>query len=149
MEIINLEKIQNDFVYEVNQNMDFNISPNSFCNTCVEKKLSFKFMKSSIESKIVYKCVLWKNVDFNLRVALLVENEKVTDVKGDLEIHILNLFEGNQIKIEPYLEIPNDGIKFEHKVTMGIPDERWLEYLNARGMGRMEAVELIVKNFTK
>ncbi len=145
MEIINLEK-ENE-IYNIKDSVDFRIIPSTLSDISLRKNIDFKFEKSNVKSKIVFKSVLHNNVNLDIKIRLFSESKEIVEVEAFLEIHILNLSSKNNISVTPVLEIPQKNIKFEHKVTIGTPSKEWMKYIFSRGIGKKEGIELIAKSF--
>lgn len=59
----------------------------------------------------------------------------------------LLLSRGARMDATPNLEISNEDVRCSHGVSLGQIDEEKLFYLASRGIGRAEAIQLIVKGF--
>lgn len=147
MKSIDLEKIKEKEVFLVKKNQDFTLSPNYLENTTLKKEIVFEFDSKNTTSKIIYYCVVNKKVNMDLKIILTSKKTNIENVKAYLEVHILNLSEDNYFSIEPILEIPQQNIVFEHKVTIGAPNKDWIKYLRSRGIPHNEARGLIAKGF--
>lgn len=146
MEEICIEKKEN-LKIDVSKNLHFGIKPGIFSNTCLKREIVFEFQESNIKSKIFFKCVVYENVQLDLTIKLCSKNTEIENVEGYLEVRILNLSDENKLSIKPFLVIPQDQIKFEHKVSMGSVDQKSLMYLKSRGFSESQATDLIAKNF--
>jgi len=144
---INLEDSEKSIHYKVNQSEEIQLYPRELNDLNWEKKIDFEIVASDIKSKIVYRCVARKNTNLDMTFRLYTSNKKVDNLEINLEIHILNLSEENNINVRPFLEIPKENISFEHKVTIGAPSKDWLKYLNSRGLNNQISTELIVNSF--
>ncbi len=144
---IDIKKINKNEVFELEKDMDFNLKPNLLENISLKRTCEFVITKSNVSGKIIFKCVAKKGVDLDLRVALSTEDESIREVEMLLEIYILNLDVENNIRVEPFLEIEQKGIKFEHKVAIGAPKEKWMKYLKSRGNDEKQVTELISQAF--
>ncbi len=147
MRDIDIRKIKEEEVFEIDKSMDFCLKPNLFERESLKKTCRFVVNNSKVSSKIVFMCVSSNGVDLDLKVALSTKETSIRDVEVILEIYILNLGNGNNIKVEPFLEIEQKGIKFEHKVAIGAPKEKWIKYLNSRGSNKKQAIKLISQAF--
>ncbi len=147
MNEIDLTKINKKTIFDVNSSCDYYLSPKILKNESLKKVCYFQFGSSDISSRIVYKAVASKATELDLKIVLTSLERSIRNVEVFLEIYILNLNEGNNIKIKPYLEIPQKGIKFEHKVTIGAPNKSWIKYLKSRGLAYNQALKLISKSF--
>lgn len=147
MKKIDLTKLEKVTLLEIKGSEDYFLSPNSLKNISLKKECNFQFKNSNISNRIIYRTVAQKNVDMDLKITLSSIEESVKNIDVFLEIYILNLDESNNISIKPFLEIPQKEIKFEHKVTIGAPNENWITYLKSRGLTYKQALKLISESF--
>jgi len=147
MKNIDLTKLKTKSFFTVNTNTNYYFKPNELKNISLKKECHFQFKTSNISSRIVYRAVAQKAVEMDLKVVLSSIEESIQNVDVFLEIYILNLDESNSISIEPFLEIPQKEIKFEHKVTIGTPNKIWIRYLKSRGLTYNQALKLISESF--
>jgi Fe-S cluster assembly scaffold protein SufB len=132
---------------KIEKGHDYVLTPNLLKSISLKKTISFEINDSNIQSKIIYKCMAQRDTNIDLTITVKSKSMGIKNVKIRLEIHILNTSRDNNIKIQPFLEIPNREIAFEHKVTIGAPDKKWLKYLHSRGIKRQEAIKLLSQNF--
>jgi Fe-S cluster assembly scaffold protein SufB len=66
-----------------------------------------------------------------------------------LEERVLLLSDGAKAEAVPDLEIKNNEVKCSHAATVGKIDEEQIFYLNARGIGEIEAKKIIAEGFLK
>jgi len=78
-------------------------------------------------------------------LAYVYDKAKKTDAQQTN--HNLILSKKAKINSIPQLEIYEDDVKCSHGSTTGQIDEEAIFYLRSRGIGRMEAIELMVKGF--
>lgn len=69
----------------------------------------------------------------------------VTGSDADQSVSSLLLTDGASAVTRPWLEIHNDQVKAAHGATVGRLDPEALFYLQARGIGRRDAVRLLVR----
>ncbi len=147
MKNIDLTKLGEKTLFEIENSENYFLGPNSLKNTSLKKEFNFQFKKSNTSSRIVYRAVAQKDVEIDLKVVLSSIEESIQNVDVFLEIYILNLHESNNISIKPFLETPQKEIKFEHKVTIGTPNKIWIKYLKSRGLTYNQALKLISESF--
>lgn len=147
MKIIDLTKIGEKTKFIVTKSADYKFYPPTLKNTSLKKECLFEFQDSNLSNKIIYKCIAQDNIELDLTVKLFTKGKNIQNVNVDLEIYILNLYEKNIIRVRPYLEIFQKEIKFEHKVTIGAPNKKWIQYLNSKGLSYKEALKLISASF--
>ena len=144
---IDLNKTAEKEVFKINKSSEYNIVPNLLKNTQLKRDYIFHFESSNIKSKITYKCVAKKDTVLDLNITLSITERGLSGIEAFLEIYVLNLDKNNIITVKPFLEIPEKNIQFEHKVTIGAPNKKWIKYLNSRGLGYEESVHLISDAF--
>ena len=147
MRILDLETLKSKTILKVDSKSNFSIKPNLLSKVSLKKEYRFEFTKSNLKNKIIYKCIAKKDVNLDLKITLSTKDINIQNVDVFLEIYILNLHEDNNIVVQPFLEIPNKNIKFEHKVTVGAPSQKWVHYLNSRGLSNNQALKLISESF--
>lgn len=142
-----IDIFKKDIFEDVQTSTDFVILPNKLENVVLKREVIFEFQTSSVQSNIVYKCLALGCVDLDLTVKLSSKDISVDGVTVYLEVHILNIGLENKIKVKPFLEIPHQNVKFEHKVTIGAPDTKWVNYLRSKGLSEDSAKQLIIESF--
>ncbi len=147
MKILDIKKLKEVEKIEIQKTAEIFIQPSELKNISLKRKILFEFTNSNIFSKIVYRCVAQKNTNLDLTVSLSTKDKTIQKVEAQLEIYVLNLSQSNMIRIKPYLEIDQKNIKFEHKVTIGEPNTKWIKYLNSRGLSKKQAFKLISHSF--
>lgn len=147
MKEIDIQKMKDIETIVIERNADFYLKPNLLKNDSLDKTIEFLAKKNFLKNKIVMKCVAEDNVDLNLKVILSTKDKGIREVDVNLEVYILNLSKKNNIRIEPFLEIKQQGVKFEHKVAIGAPKEKWIKYLKSRGNDGKQATKLISQAF--
>jgi Fe-S cluster assembly scaffold protein SufB len=148
MEILDIEKLKTNEIINVDQDSDYFLTPKLLTKISLKKDLKFCFNNSNISSNIVYRCIANKGTNLDLNITLLTKKENIHDVDVSLEVYVLNLSEENVIKVSPILLISQKNVKFEHKVTIGTPNDTWISYLKSRGLSYRKAINLISKSFT-
>lgn len=147
MKIIDLKTIKKETNFTINKNVNYKFYPPVLKNISLKNECLFEFQNSNISSKIIYKCIAQNNTELDLTIRLFTKRKNIQNLNVDLEIYVLNLDEKNTIKVRPYLEISQKEIKFEHKVTIGAPNKKWIQYLNSKGLSYKEALNLITTSF--
>ena len=147
MKRIDLAKLNKKTILEIKKSEEYFLAPNFLKNTSLKKKCYFQFEESNMLCRIVYRAVAEKNVNIDLEISLSSIEEDIKDVDVFLEIYILNLDESNNIVVKPFLETPQKEIKFEHKVTIGTPNQNWIKYLKSRGLTYNQALKLVSESF--
>jgi Fe-S cluster assembly scaffold protein SufB len=146
MKKINLLSKKGKVLFHIKESTEFHLYPNCLENISIKKEIGLNFVKSDTKSRIIFKCLAKKNVDLQLTFKLFSEEKDIEEVESYLEVEILNLFD-NSIRIDPFLEISQKDIKFEHKVSIGSINEDWLSYLMSKGLSEKEATNLITQKY--
>jgi len=148
MEKIELKESKRKISFDIKEDKEFKVYPSCLENVSIKQEIRLNFIASNTKSKIVFKCLTKENVDLSLTFKLFATKENIEEVEAYLEVEILTLFD-NSIRIEPFLEIPQKDIKFEHKVSIGSINKDWLVYLMSKGLTEREATNLITQNYLK
>ncbi len=147
MKKINIEKLKNKTIVNVENTSTYFLYPKKLKDISLKKEIIFHFSKSNHSTRIIFKCVAENNTVLDLKITLMAEESNLKNIEASLETHILNLGEENSITVKPILKIPQDNILFEHKVTIGTPSDKWVKYLNSRGLSYKKALQLIAHGF--
>ncbi len=147
MKKIDLTKLKKRTNFDIERSNEYFFSPNFLENTNLKKECCFIFNKSDISSRIIYRVVARKATSLDITVILSSTEKSIQNVEVFLEIYVLNLSKDNSVIVKPFLEIPQKDIKFEHKVTIGTPNDTWIKYLQSRGLSYNQALELISESF--
>ncbi len=147
MKKIYLTKLKERTTIEVKSKEKYILEPRLLKNTSIKKEIVFEFSNSNTSAKILYRCVAEKATELDLKITLLTKERSLQNVSASLDIHILNLDKTNSITVKPILKIQQQNILFEHKVAIGTPNEKWIKYLNSRGLSYQKALKLIAQGF--
>ena len=113
-----------------------------------EFKLKISHETSGVKSKVKMFAALDQDSKVKILCNLVVP-EGVKGVSTSLEQRAILLSKTANITFDPVLEIDENEVEASHAATISTPEEVQLHYLDARGLPRKEAVELIVMNLLK
>ena len=96
--------------------------------------------------EVVVKAVVMDNGFLDLSGIIKIK-KKANLVEAFLRQKVLLVGQNSRAEARPELEIETDEVKASHAASVGRIDEEEIFYLMSRGLGRDEAIELIISAF--
>lgn len=140
--------------YNLNQNTDIKVNLNSSLDVHTtylatnNKKVVFDLYNKESDSNvdITNNIVCLDNSDFSLDcIGTIVKGAKRS--KCHQHSHCLTIDNPKKARVLPVLNIDENDVEASHSLSSGTIDEEILFYMNARGLSKKQALNLILKSY--
>lgn len=144
---IDIDLIKSDITdYQVGESGDYYLSLKLEEKKDIDQTITFTFTMADIKADLHIRAALFADAKVKLMV-IIKTPAGVKNVSSVLDMRALLLSEFASIEFVPSLEIDEMNVSVDHKSTIGVPDQKELEYLQSRGMSKKKAIDMIADSF--
>ena len=142
---ISRNNINVDLVEEnASVNLNTLFSPNEKLH--IDNQLKIIHIGEKCESSLDYRGIL-KDQSTGVFGGTVYVNQDAADTQSNMTNRNLVLSDHARINTKPVLEIYNEDVQCTHSATSGRLDEEKLFYIQSRGIGESDAMNILIKSF--